>query len=263
MIKSTAVVLGFLFGISIAYYLSFWTSFDIDVFQYIAIEDIIKGIAYPLRYAGVWLVVAVALVGFVITISTIDKPEKQAARVLWGFLIVSGLLGVFFEFVVSNQLVGIAFSLIFSVLIAVVYFVLDIQHTNKINTATAKDSFNEKHPHAVFFDVITVFAFIFLPINAIVAGQADARGILKGKRYNYIIARDLPEDEASTNQPYLIFLGAISEKYIFVERNSGERFIIDKDKLSTLRIHHFDSSDPASVAHMSACMHRKMGQPRK
>jgi hypothetical protein len=263
MIKSTAVTLGFLFGLSITYYLSFWTSFDIDVFQYLAIEDIIKGVAYPLRYAGVWLVVAVALVGFMVAVSTIDKPEKEAERVLWGFFGLSLLLGIIFEFLVSNQLIGITFSIVFSILITVIYFVLDMQHTNKVNAATLKKPFNEQNPVTVFLNVITVFAFVFLPINAIVAGQADARGIIKGKRYNYILAKDLPKDEASTKQPYLIFLGAISEKYIFIERNEGERFIVDKEKLPVLRIHHFDSSDKRTIMHLNACLNRQIGLPRK
>ena len=64
MIKSITGLLSFLFAISSCYYLVFWSMFNVDIFQYIAIEDIIKGVAYPMRSA-------LLLAGFGILLTTI------------------------------------------------------------------------------------------------------------------------------------------------------------------------------------------------
>lgn len=51
MIKSITGLLCFLFVISSCYHLVFWSRFNIDAFQYIAIEDIIKGVLYSMSSA--------------------------------------------------------------------------------------------------------------------------------------------------------------------------------------------------------------------
>jgi len=58
-LESSTKILVFLFVLSIAYYLSFWIHFDINIFKYIELQDITKGIAYPLRFAAVGIVLLV------------------------------------------------------------------------------------------------------------------------------------------------------------------------------------------------------------
>jgi len=77
MLKTTAVYISFLGLLSVIYHLVYWGRFDIDVFQYIALQDFITGIAYPLRVA-IWFALAF-LVLIILSYPYVQKndPRKQ------------------------------------------------------------------------------------------------------------------------------------------------------------------------------------------
>jgi hypothetical protein len=78
MIKSITIVLGGLFLISTTYFLSFWERFDIDVFQYMQITDIIKGALYPMRIVGLWYL---AILLFVIISLSLALSNPRSSNV--------------------------------------------------------------------------------------------------------------------------------------------------------------------------------------
>ncbi|HEX8350378.1 MAG TPA: hypothetical protein VF598_10485, partial [Hymenobacter sp.] len=77
MIKSTAIVIGLLFVISSSYYLSFWSRLNIDVFQYIEIEDIIKGVAYSLRTAISWFAIVISMITIAVALEKFKAEPKK------------------------------------------------------------------------------------------------------------------------------------------------------------------------------------------
>jgi hypothetical protein len=251
MIKSTAVVLGFLFALSTAYYLSFWSFFDIDVFQYIAVSDIIKGIAYPLRFAGVGLlglfafVCALVGVSYIFDSRHVDRGAKLAIVL---FLVVAIILLGALLFSATSNLLGVTVSIMLAFVLYLTYVAIDNHHSGETAVRAGNTVSPVQHPIAKGFELITIYCLIFFPINAIIAGRVDAHAIHSGTEYNYIVSADLPQDKIKTKKLFLIFLGAISEKYIFIDRQGDERYFINKDQLPMMRIHHFNYADTASVS---------------
>jgi hypothetical protein len=264
-LKSTAVILGFLFSLSIAYYISFWSNFHVDVFQHIAIEDIIKGIAYPLRYAGFLLIFFVGYM--LIAVATTEyyaKGQSAPSKFqFWVLFITSLLLSVFFVLVYFKKqegnifYIGLMLSLAASALFFDIYKTADGIYNRKKQAATIQGiAFDEKHPALKFMDDIIIASAVFLFISALVTGQADARNILEGKRFDYIMLKNLPKDKIHTNQPYLVLLGAISEKYILIDCSHTERFYVDKDDMHTVQTYYYNYRDSLSVNRLRREMFR-------
>jgi hypothetical protein len=253
VLKSTATILGFLFVLSTAYYLSFWSFFNLNVFPYIAVEDIIKGIAYPLRYGGVWIIGIVLFIIALFAASTIADGNSEGslqsrARWILGLLVGSFLVAATVYMVYAdNNMLGMIFSITLSLVLLFLYYVIDAEHDRN------KKAADEEHPLSIASNGFVLYSAILLSINAIVSGQVEARAIHSGKRYNYILTKDMPKDKISTSDPYLIFLGAVSEKYILIDKAENERYIIDKDELPDLKFHYYDYTDSASKAHFRHC----------
>jgi hypothetical protein len=256
-IKSTAFILGYLFAVATAYYLSFWSYFDIDVFQFISVEDIIKGIAYPLRFADIGLIgifLFFVIVFTIIALIKFDTLTRWVAVVIIAIIITPALWVLYyFKYSNASAMAGLGITTLVTMLLIVLYQISDDAHEeDKKNAAAKNKTFTNEHPLVVFRNTLISFSLIFFPINAIIAGQVNARDIHDGKKYNYIMRQDLPQEKVKIRFDFLIFLGAVSEKYIFLNKNEDERFVIDKDELPTLRVNHFDSSDKESVNHLSA-----------
>ena len=250
MLKSAAAVLGFLFALSTAYYLSFWGYFGIDAFQFIAVEDIIKGIAYPLRFAGAWLS---GLFVFIIVLTSFSAVTKYKGLIgdykdtLISFVVIVLVMFVIYLLNANGRMAGMALSVAISFLLMTVYFLFEeVNIKNKLLPDYTEEINN---PLIRIVNVVTIYCLIFLPINAIVAGQIEARIIHDGVRYNYVATEELPKDKVKTKEMFLVFLGALSEKYIFVNKAESEEYIVDKSDLTTFKIHHFDSSDSVSVSY--------------
>lgn len=266
MIRSTATVLGFLFFLSVAYYLSFWSYFDINIFQYMAVEDIIKGIAYPLRYAGIWILgfftfLVLLFISF-ITIDTADlklKLSKRTKKVVATFSLLTLLMVLFFYAFSDTVVIGMALSITVSFLIIFVYAAM-LRLSGELDEVGRKQAVKAS-PMSDTANWFSVYCAIFLTVNSVVSGQMEATRIQSGKEYNYVMTVDLKE-KVSTSNPYLLFLGAVSEKYIFIDREGGERFILDKTELTSLKVHHFDAGDPRTIKHMNATLKRNLAEHR-
>lgn len=262
MLKSTAAIVAFLFALSTVYYLSFWGYFEINAFQYISAGDIVKGVAYPLRFAGIWIA---GILGFALLLygtyqvkTTHNVPDyaKGSLLVLFAALF---MLGVSYLRNNESMATGVIASIALSSFILGFYLMLNLVHERRkaaAPPATARTppfgrmgvitpSTAIEHPFARILDYAIVFSAVFLSANALLSGQIEARNIHSGKDYSYVLSQDLP-DTQRTDAPYLIFLGAISEKYIFLDSTEREHFVIDKDELSVLRVHHFVLSDTLS-----------------
>ena len=90
MIRSIASLLSCLFIISSCYYLCFWGRFNIDIFQYIAIEDMIKGVLYSISSAIAWAFVILLIVGFSLMFELVDfdskTPKEYSPKIEANFL---------------------------------------------------------------------------------------------------------------------------------------------------------------------------------
>ena len=255
-VKSTAFILGYLFAVATAYYLSFWGYFDIDAFQFISVEDIIKGIAYPLRFADIGIIfifLFFSVLYVAIGLTKFDKSTKRFLIVLLLLLIVPAVAVLYyFKYSDASPLAGLAITALLTMLLIVIYLIVDDAYQEDKNKAEENGrQFTDEHPSIVFRNFIVSFSLIFFPINAIIAGQVNARDIHDGKKFNYVMCQDLPKDKIKIRYDLLVFLGAVSEKYIFINKNESERFIIDKSELPALRVSHYDINNKETVNHLA------------
>lgn len=245
-LESSTKIFGYLFALSIVYYLSFWINFDINIFQYIAIEDIIKGIAYPLRFAALGIaglfMIIVLLVFFVIVIEGSKRVKNKifdttkSERKITGILFVAALIAsIAFAFFPEINSIGIAASFSLSFLLVTIFYIVEDEDGKNLLSEIAQ-------PYAIYCG-------IFLLTNAVISGAWEANRIKKGIEYNYVLRSDF-KDKLKSKSPYLIFLGAVSDKYIFIDASGFERFIVDKSELPVLKVHHYNRADIVSVGHL-------------
>ncbi|GAA3940235.1 hypothetical protein GCM10022406_25340 [Hymenobacter algoricola] len=211
-----------------------------------ALEDITKGIAYPLRFAGVWIILLTIILVSLVYLAIISgdklfKTEKSTKTFYKRFGFIVAIAAASFILAPERSFTGFSLSLAFSILIIGIYFL-------------AKDSEEDSEQESVsllseLIEPYLIYCAIFLTVNAAVSGVSEAQGIVKELRYNYILTDDI-KDKINTNAVYLIFLGAISDKYIFIDKSGFERFIVDESEIPSLKIHHFDRDDQASVQHL-------------
>jgi hypothetical protein len=81
MLRSAAFILGGLFILSSTYYLTFWSRFNIDIFQYMQVGDIVKGVAYPMREVAAWYLGSVCLLMISVPFALLS-PEIVEIRIL-------------------------------------------------------------------------------------------------------------------------------------------------------------------------------------
>lgn len=80
MLKTTAFYISFLGLLSVIYHTIYWGQFDTDIFQFIALQDFITGIAYPLRTALAFAVVFLVLIALTHPLILKNDPTKRDLR---------------------------------------------------------------------------------------------------------------------------------------------------------------------------------------
>jgi hypothetical protein len=258
MIKSTAALLGFIIALSIIYYISYWGSFDINVFQYLAATDIIKGVAYPLRF-GVLLGAFFSLYVLIVTIKALFKKSKELkqgnakieekkGRLVANSIIVimSVLLFIYFkDRIWAGAILSILSLFLVVNIITFVNAIFDVTGLGlkKEEVLPFKKSF--------LVDIISLFEaplIVLLLVNALVSGQVEANAIKSGKSFDYIATKDLPLNTLKTSEKYLIFLGSAGDKYFFIDKVSNEHFVVDKAVLQVVKSFYFDSDSKDAQA---------------
>jgi hypothetical protein len=260
MIKSTTTLLGFIVSLSIIYYISYWGAFNINIFQYLAAADIVKGVAYPLRFGVLSLVVIVCVFLAIFSIIAYiglgqnNQISKRAGFRFARFFIIDIIVAsifaiVFYLFFKDSVPAGVVFSLLIMVVVIDVSFYISKKLHKFIFTSEAKDK-----------DIVELFSvlsmrFFELPLiaffiaNALISGQVEANAIKSGKSFDYIVTKDLPSGLLKTNEKYLLLLGSAGDKYFFVDKFSNEHFTVDKAALQVVKTFHFerDSKDAQAV----------------
>lgn len=197
-------VIIFVLLLEIAYLIGYWSTFDINIFPYLTLSDIIKFAAYPLLF-----IIPVQLLQLIIAelhiypvmkkYVRLIKPESVKFRKiieLTLFLIIIGV-GKWLNF----TMLYIGFPLI-------IIFVLTLKKFDK---------FNESR-------YITIFLMLLLlPFLSFDIGKRNATIILKGKEYSYSLI------EVGAQKAKFKFLGYINDHYFFISINNRS-LIIQRDR---------------------------------
>jgi hypothetical protein len=284
MIKSITSLLSLLFVISSFYYLFFWGRFNIDIFQYIAIEDIIKGVAYSMRPAILLIpafVIAFATalafeksnLGTAVSKTSIQREEKLLRGTIAFCIVCLVVAGstIYVYLYDNNTKAGIltissltilAYATPFaSFLFAIsMHRLVNIHYDNENSTLRSSDKKNNygllikiralrdeakaslPQPHSTitsFIEYTSSGLFAYFLTSAIMLGILNSEKIIKLNEYDFVTgvkASILPKNNR------VIYLGAVSTGYIFSDTLMKSCFIVSKDSIPSLNIHHIDAS---------------------
>jgi len=272
MIKPVAVVVGLLFLISCTYYLAFWGSFDIDIFQYIQVTDIIKGVAYPFRIPGVWLLIAGGETAIALSIVLLERDDQdfqdnvtaeirirnrretgdKLYLLMKLLLFLAFLTGSWHYVALSASSIDtatvsgvISIPLIAAAFVAS-YATADYRYrTRKIAELIQKNKQPKlKNGLKKLLDYATIACVVYFLVNALSLGLIDARKIKEDIEYNYVTDSRFLGDNYIGDKRQLIYLGTISNKLFFTYKNSEKHFIVNNDKVGVLSLCHYKFSKP-------------------
>ena len=214
-----------------------------------AIEDITKGIAYPLRFAGIWIItIALIFISLLIGIIIFQKEKRKIFKIgsrtklfIMIFSIITLLSFTAFTIAPESNITGAGFAIPLSILLMALYFIVTEEEGE--NTSLLDE----------IIEPYMIYCAIFLTINAVISGIYEANRIKKEYEYNYVLSNDI-NNKIQTESSLLILLGAVSDKYIFIDKSGFEHFIIDKSELPSLKFHHYNKRDSISVRHMKSIL---------
>jgi hypothetical protein len=276
MIKSAAYVTGFATAASVLYHLAFWSFFDIDIFQYLAVSDIIKGAAYSIRFSFLYVAPFLLYLGsgiaFVIQRKAFAQNlisaeiAKSEIRTLFALFIIAQLLFIVFILFLSDDILsGLVVSIFFTYLVAQVIILISLNISRLLSTDNGREP-SEKDKNTIklvkaYASVGEAMLLVFFLINSVITGRVDARAISSGKHYDYILMQDLPANLINTKKNHLIYLGAISEKYIFMESPFEKKIIIDKSALPVISICHYEADNTFLVSQFDSLIAHRVNTP--
>lgn len=282
MIKSITGLLGFLFVISSCYSLVFWDRFNVDIFQYMSVEDIIKGVVYSMRSAILLAAVAMACIAagliFEVLKRRLNIPKfsyaREEVRFLRSIIITMFLLIMIPGIIIHSNiyetnnhidiywLSKFAYAMpFFSLLFGIATYRLINIHFSDINNeltiptksewlsrlrrATRKTKKEQKpeflYTYSILIQYASIGAFFYFLTSAITLGILNAEKIISKNEYDYatgIKPRLIP----SAFNAGVIYLGATSTRLIFADTLIQSHFIVNKDSVLSLHVHHMDPS---------------------
>lgn len=222
--------------LGICYLLGYWQSFDINIFNYIGLWDILKFSASSL--------VTSIIVGYIPTFIILwfgfenrDRIEKIALNPIGKFTInillvfsificllefIIGIYALFIHFYNFNlaTLKGL-FALIFMIVCPILLNLILLKFNLIKNT---KISF-----------LVCVF-FGSFPSIAFITGLREANYILKNLDYLYTGCDSITMDKSCK---YLKYIGTVNNQLFFIDQDNKKITIKDFEKLSELTLIHF------------------------
>lgn len=260
MIRTVSFVLGVLIAASSAYYIVFWGYFNVDVFQYIQPADIIKGIAYPIKESYSWLsflaIEFVAATLYALYSSGREENLSQPRAVAYysraikflfyatvsafSLAVVCGIIGIdivrekfYLQYAVS--LSNLAIPLIVSTIILAC---LMLEAKDKLTRLKNNEPYEAQGELVKVLDLILIAFASYFFVAEISYGMINSRKIEARMSYDYVLANKILAKDGVGMNDTLIYLGAISDRYVFLKRDKPAYFIIDKYHLPVLLVNH-------------------------
>ena len=225
------VVLAFSFILGIAYLYGYWSAFDINIFPFLSLFDLVRFSAYPLLI----LYVPLLLLQWTITelhfAEYIQTKSKQFASHLynhpnWFIRNVVALLIVvsYFSFVIWLGFYLQQYTLKVGVPIASIITLAWLR--NALKKAGNEQDVKMFHRYGRALLILCLLPFISYDY-----GRHKGDVILKDKEYSYASFK-----EGESNNLYK-FLGYLDGHYFFIDKNNHKLLI--NNKLDSLELRHF------------------------
>jgi len=196
------------FFISVIYLCGYWSSFNINVFQYVSIQQVVTVSIYPLL--GVF---ASFCIGYWYGALGEKKERTKLSKIIERFLVP-----IFFIYVICLDFLH--FWLILSLL-------LSFKLANVIIKNIPEDKILINRKSTSFF----ITTLIVLPLIALSLGMTNAKRIKDGDGVRYVDIKYLNNIEFSNNQERVKYLGLNGDFYFFMSDDNNKKIFISKTSL--------------------------------
>ncbi len=208
------------FTISLAYLFGYWSTFDINILEYISFTDVIKLSLYPL---------VVSLLSFIVGViySTVQQEvlketTKERRKYKRIYLLLAISLGIII--VVADRyylwfIGAVLFAILFSIL---------LDRVISLDKLFPKFSPNIRHT--------IIFLLISLPLLAFASGKIDGKHIIIGHNTRFAKASILKENKLLSDQEKLKFVGLAGKYVLFLSEDNSMCFITTSQQIPILEL---------------------------
>ena len=223
------LLLPYLFACSLGWDISYWSTFDINPFEYLELSDIVKSFIYPLIASSFISIIFFLIITnsiMVIFVSGLEKVHLKEHPVVRRVLYIFGLLGwlvlVVYTINQGEKINWIYFPFLYYLFAAVSLCLVDY---SKLDSSLT----NQK------YKIPIVFSLLLIPTLCVSDAKVEAINVKQNALYDYTIVQ--LNDSTSIN--YKI-LGKLGDYMILSTGDNKEKQIIHLDKTDNLKIYHFN-----------------------
>lgn len=209
------------FTVSLAYLFSYWSTFQINILEYISLSDVIRLSIYPIVVANLSVMIGLifgTFQGYAISKRN-EKEQKHSMKWVYGSLVLFCII-----LIVTDR-----YHLWFigSLLVALLLSVLIIRNTN-ITQVLPSVSQNIK---IALFTIIIV-----LPFLGFAYGKINAHHILIGHKTRFAKASIFKDNNLLNQNDKLKFLGIAGDYIIFLSEDNSRYFIVKTNQIPILEL---------------------------
>ncbi len=224
-------------AVAVLYLWGYWTTFNINILEYLSLADIIKSTAYPIATSFIFIVIGVAIgAGQSITKTALPPGEGRNTKLGRFLHKYSSLLSAIYA---SGTLWLYALGPVEKWQVLPVLFAIPIfiaAKKRRFLTSLIPD--DNSH-------TIIIFLLALLPAYAYGQGRLQASEILDGKKYKYVVSQIDGASLCSHMSPnqQLRFLGHAGD-FIFLLHPSKQVVVITRfDANKTLQLKDFKTTN--------------------
>jgi len=224
----------FLFFISGIYLYSYWSSFEIDIFPYLGIQDIIMGFVAPFLKSFALLVLFVAFR------TTTKRPGPSITHsVIRNTPFINKNFDAITEWVLFLSRLIVLYSIITLISpgkyenTTYVDYVLPYIGAFSLVIYLGISEIGKEWVPSIILRFIIISFITWLPLGSYFSGKRKASDILENKIYGYTFAKNL---KINSKDSTVKFLGKAGNHYIFMSKDNKARYFIKEDEAKNLEI---------------------------
>jgi hypothetical protein len=237
-------LLPYLYLVSVAYYLGFWGTFDIDAINYYPVSDLVKGVTIPISMTST--IAAVLEITMAYVKYSAEKILRKSGALTLGSIMVVTFLVTTISFICRNNSIvdDVAKTTnMFRNIAGILLFVF-VVITAKVESTFTPTSISKS---TLRFSYL-LFA-LYLPCQANIDGRINALVIHENEEFNYVKV-----DSIAAPKGIYKYLGKAGDYHFLLSTDNIKQVIMPSDKMNSLVIEHFSRKDRLSVARFAASM---------
>ncbi len=219
--KAVYLATPYAFAISLAYLFGYWSTFDINILEYVSFADVIKLSLYPLVASLLFSVFG--MIYGSLKPGSVKEAKRESGKNTRACILLLILLGIILIALDRYNLWFIGAYVFFLLLINLIY-----------KEDVSIDELFPNYPQKVKSTIINIL--ISLPLLAYASGKIDGKHIIIGYKTRFVNASILKENKLLTAKEKLKFLGLAGDYIFFLSEDNARCFIIRAEEIPVLEL---------------------------